>query len=106
MRHGGLPWFVLRDLVSPLFEPLIAFVVSSSTPLLAHLPHPFATTQASMSDEEGGSRKSGYRLEYASTARAGCKGALIWFIITRVNTNASIARSGPKPCSGMLSKCV
>ncbi|KAI0088892.1 hypothetical protein BDY19DRAFT_946638 [Irpex rosettiformis] len=33
-----------------------------------------------MSDDEGGSKKSGYRLEYATSARAKCK--------------------GPKPCSG------
>ena len=32
-----------------------------------------------MSDEEGGGKKSGYRLEYASSARAKCKGAISRF---------------------------
>lgn len=55
-----------------------------------------------MSDTEGAPRKSGYRVEYASSARAKCKG---WFEsrFHPVQRGAQLLYStGPKPCSGRI----
>jgi flagellar biosynthesis GTPase FlhF len=54
-----------------------------------------------MSDNEGATKKSGYRLEYASSARSKCKGAsnLPWS--PQVTPDADFSpREGAKPCSG------
>lgn len=57
-------------------------------------------TTTNMSGDEGGStKKSGYRLEYASSARAKCKGTHSSITTTNLNLNFT-PFIGPKPCAG------
>ncbi|CAL1708643.1 unnamed protein product [Somion occarium] len=60
-----------------------------------------------MSDDEGGGRKGGYRLDYALNNRTGCKGAseynfypLFPEVLTTAFFRVSVGLIGPKPCHG------
>lgn len=57
-----------------------------------------------MSDNEGATKKSGYRLEYASSARAKCKGVLSLKLdpLSPYSRRMFIfcPHEGAKPCTG------